>query len=181
MTLAPSDPEIVWVGTGEPNNRQSSTIGNGVYKSTDGGASWEHAGLADTHHIGRIVIHPADPATVYVAAVGRLWGASAERGVFRTTDGGKSWDKVLFIDDDTGVIDLAMDPVNPRVLYAAAYQRRRTPWGSVAAGRAAACTRRLTRARPGGASRTGCPRGRWAGLAWTSTGATARRLRDRAT
>ena len=129
VTLAPSDPEIVWVGTGEPNNRQSSTIGNGVYKSTDGGASWEHAGLADTHHIGRIVIHPADPATVYVAAVGRLWGASAERGVFRTTDGGKSWDKVLFIDDDTGVIDLAMDPVNPRVLYAAAYQRRRTPWG----------------------------------------------------
>ena len=129
VTLAPSDPEIVWVGTGEPNNRQSSTIGHGVYKSTDGGASWEHAGLADTHHIGRIVIHPTDPATVYVAAVGRLWGANAERGVFRTTDGGKSWDKVLFVDEDTGVIDLVMDPVNPRILYAAAYQRRRTPWG----------------------------------------------------
>ena len=129
VALAPSDPEIVWVGTGEPNNRQSSTIGGGVYKSTDGGASWEHAGLADTHHVGRIAIHPTDPATVYVAAVGHLWGANAERGVFRSSDGGRSWDKVLFIDADTGVIDLAMDPTNPRVLYAAAYQRRRTPWG----------------------------------------------------
>ena len=129
VTLAPSDPEIVWVGTGEANNRQSTTFGNGVYKSTDGGASWEHVGLEQTHHIGRIVIHPSDPATVYVAGGGHLWGANPERGVFKTSDGGNSWDKVLFIDADTGVSDLAMDPVNPRILYATAYQRRRTPWG----------------------------------------------------
>ena len=129
VTLAPSDPEIVWVGTGEPNNWQSSTFGNGVYKSVDGGASWPHVGLEETHHIGRIAIHPSDPATVYVAAVGHLWGPNPERGVYRTTDGGKSWTTVLFIDEDTGVTDLAMDPANPRVLYAAAYQRRRTAWG----------------------------------------------------
>ena len=129
VTLAPSDPEIVWVGTGEANNRQSTTFGNGVYKSTDGGASWEHVGLEQTHHIGRIVIHPSDPATVYVAGGGHLWGANPERGVFKTSDGGNSWDKVLFIDADTGVSDLAIDPVNPRILYATAYQRRRTPWG----------------------------------------------------
>ena len=129
VTLAPSDPEIVWVGTGEPNNRQSSTFGNGIYKSVDGGASWEHVGLGETHHVARIAIHPTDPATVYVAAVGHLWGPNPERGVYRTTDGGKSWDKVLYIDEDTGVTDLAIDPANPRILYAAAYQRRRTAWG----------------------------------------------------
>lgn len=129
IALAPSDPETVWVGTGEPNNRQSSTHGNGVYRSLDGGATWWHAGLADTHHIGRVVIHPRDPATVFVAAVGHLWGPNEARGVFRTTDAGKNWEKVLFIDEDTGVNDLAMDPANPRILYAAAYQRRRTPWG----------------------------------------------------
>ncbi|MAG71927.1 MAG: hypothetical protein QF463_07205 [Vicinamibacterales bacterium] len=134
VALAPSDPEIVWVGTGEPNNRQSSTVGRGVFKSTDGGASWDYVGLTDTHHIGRVAIHPSDPATVYVAAVGHLWGPNAERGVFRTSDGGKSWDTVLFIDEDTGVVDLAMDPTNPRILYAAAYQRRRTPWGFAGSG-----------------------------------------------
>ena len=129
IALAPSDPETVWVGTGEPNHRQSSTHGHGVYRSLDGGATWWHAGLADTHHIGRIVIHPRDPATVFVAALGHLWGPNDERGVFRTTDAGKTWENVLFIDEDTGVNDVAMDPANPRILYAAAYQRRRTPWG----------------------------------------------------
>src|SRR5437016_2315642 len=129
VTIAPSDPSVVWVGTGEANNRQSSSWGNGVYKSTDGGKTWQHMGLAETHHIARIVIHPTDPNTLYVAAVGRLWGPSKERGVYKTTDGGKTWSSVLFVNEDTGVTDLAMDPDSPGTLIAAAYQRRRTVFG----------------------------------------------------
>jgi len=129
VTLAPSDPSILWVGTGEPNNRQSSSWGNGVYKSTDAGTTWKNMGLKETHHIGRIVIHPSDPNTVYVAALGRLWGPNEERGVFKTTDGGQTWKKVLYLNEDTGVIDLAMNPESPGTLYAAAYQRRRTVFG----------------------------------------------------
>jgi len=129
ITLAPSDPSIVWVGTGEANNRQSSSWGNGVYKSTDGGATWQHMGLDGTMHIGRIAISPADPNTVYVAALGSLWGPSKDRGVYKTTDGGKTWNKVLFVNDDTGVSDIAMDPQSPGTLIAAAYQRRRTVYG----------------------------------------------------
>lgn len=129
MAIAPSDPSIVWVGTGEPNNRQSSSWGDGVYKSTDGGKTWKNAGLAATKHIGRIVIHPKNPDVVYLAALGHLWGPNAERGVFKTADGGKTWTQVLKINDDTGVSDIAMDPQSPDTLYAAAYQRRRTPYG----------------------------------------------------
>ena len=129
VTVAPSDPSIVWVGSGESNNRQSSSWGNGVYKSTDGGETWKHMGLDATRHIGRIVISPADPNTVYVAAAGSLWGPSKERGVYKTTDGGKSWSQVLFVNDDTGVNDIAMDPESPGTLIAAAYQRRRTVFG----------------------------------------------------
>src|SRR5439155_2177510 len=116
-------------GTGEANNRQSSSWGNGVYKSTDGGKTWQHMGLAETHHIARIVIHPTDPNTLYVAAVGRLWGPSKERGVYKSTDGGKTWSNVLFINEDTGVTDIAMDHQSPGTLIAAAYQRRRTVFG----------------------------------------------------
>ncbi len=129
VTVAPSDPSIVWVGTGEANNRQSSSWGNGVYKSTDGGKTWQHMGLADTHHIARIVIHPTDPNVVYVAAVGHLWGPSKERGLYKSTDGGKTWNNVLFINEDTGVTDVAMDHQSPGTLIAAAYQRRRTVFG----------------------------------------------------
>jgi photosystem II stability/assembly factor-like uncharacterized protein len=129
VTLAPSDPSIVWVGTGEQNNRQSSSWGNGVYKSTDAGKTWQNMGLKDSHHIGRIVIHPANPNVVYVAALGKLWGPNAERGVYKTSDGGKTWTQSLKINDDTGVVDIAMDPESPDILYAAAYQRRRTPFG----------------------------------------------------
>lgn len=134
VTLAPSDPSIVWVGTGEPNNRQSSSWGNGVYKSTDAGRTWRHAGLRETHHIGRIAIHPANPDIVYVAAVGRLWGPNKERGVFKTTDGGATWQHVLAINEDTGVVDLVLNPQSPDTVYAAAYQRRRTVFGFAGSG-----------------------------------------------
>ncbi len=129
ITLAPSDPSIVWVGSGEANNRQSSSWGNGVYKSTDGGKTWTNVGLKDSQHIGRIVIHPQSPDVVYVAALGHLWGANKERGVYKTTDGGRTWTQSLFINEDTGVVDVAMDPQSPDTLYAAAYQRRRTAFG----------------------------------------------------
>jgi photosystem II stability/assembly factor-like uncharacterized protein len=129
IALAPSDPSVVWVGTGEPNNRQSSSWGDGAYKSLDGGKTWQMMGLAATHHIGRIVIHPRNPDVVYVAALGHLWGPNPERGVYKTIDGGKTWSQVLKLNDDTGASDIAMDPVSPDTLYAAAYQRRRTPFG----------------------------------------------------
>lgn len=124
-----ADPDIVWVGTGEPNNRQSSTFGDGIYNSTDGGKTWKHMGLRDTQHIGRIVIDPVNPDVVYVAALGHLWGPNKERGLYKTTDGGLSWTNTLFINEDTGCVDVAMDPSNTDILYAAAYQRRRTAWG----------------------------------------------------
>ena len=129
VTVAPSNPNVVWVGTGEPNNRQSSPWGNGVYRSTDAGRTWTHLGLEDTHHIGRIRVHPRDPDVAYVAAVGHLWGPNPERGVYRTTDGGETWELVLFVDEDTGAIDLAMDMSDPKTLFAAMYQRRRRAWG----------------------------------------------------
>jgi len=129
IAIAPSDPSVVWVGTGEPNNRQSSSWGDGAYKSLDAGKTWQKTGLAATHHIGRIVIHPKNPDVVYVAGLGHLWGPNAERGVYKTTDGGKTWARVLKINDDTGVSDIAMDPESPDTLYAAAYERRRTPYG----------------------------------------------------
>ncbi|HTS26547.1 MAG TPA: hypothetical protein VMH81_11780 [Bryobacteraceae bacterium] len=129
VAVAPSNPSVVWVGTGEADNRQSSSWGDGVYKSTDGGRTWQKMGLEETRHVGKIVIHPSDPNTVYVAAVGHLWGSNPERGVFKTTDGGKSWTKVLYRDEHTGAIDLAMDPKDPSVLFAAMYQRQRKGWG----------------------------------------------------
>ena len=129
VAIAPSDPSVVWVGTGEPNNRQSSSWGDGIYKSLDAGKTWKRMGLGATHHIARIVIHPKNPDVVYVAAQGHLWGANPDRGVYKSSDGGKTWSQVLKINDDTGVTDIAMDPQSPDILYAAAYERRRTPFG----------------------------------------------------
>ena len=129
VAVAPSNPNVVWVGTGEPKNRQSSPWGNGVYRSTDAGRTWTHLGLEATHHIARMRVHPRDPDVAYVAAVGRLWGPNPERGVYRTTDGGRTWELVLHIDDDTGATELVMDPGDPRTLFAATYQRRRRAWG----------------------------------------------------
>ncbi len=127
VAVAPYDPKEIWVGTGERNSLRSNGWGDGVYKSTDGGKSWEHVGLEDTREIGRIAIHPTDTGTVYVAALGHLWGPNPERGVYKTTDGGKTWKKILFVDDTTGFVDLKMDPSDPDVLYAAAWHRLR--WG----------------------------------------------------
>ena len=129
IAIAPSNPSIVYVGMGEPNNRQSSSIGDGVYKSTDAGATWTHLGLADTQSIGRIAVHPKDPNIVFVAAVGHLFGPNEERGLYKSIDGGKTWEKSKYIDADTGFTDVAIDPVTPATVYAASYQRRRTWWG----------------------------------------------------
>ncbi len=123
--LSRSNPDVLYVGTGEANNRNSSPWGAGVFKSTDAGETWTHVGLTETRHIGRVVVHPTDPDVVYVAAMGHLWGANEERGVFKTTDGGRSWSKVLYFDDRTGVTDLTMDPVDSDILYAAAHERTR--------------------------------------------------------
>jgi len=127
--ISQSNPDVIYVGTGEPNNRQSSSFGAGIYKSVDGGRKFEYVGLKETQSIGRIVVHPKDPNIVYVAAVGHLFGPNAERGLYKTTDGGKTWTNTKFIDNDTGFIDVVMDPSNPNNLFAASYQRRRMPWG----------------------------------------------------
>lgn len=132
VAVAPSDPKVVWVGTGEANDRNSSSWGNGVYRSTDGGETWTHAGLAATRFIARVVVHPADPGTAWVAAAGDLWNAGRDRGLYKTTDAGKTWSKVLSApapyDDRVGAGEVALDPADPNVLYAALYARRRTPW-----------------------------------------------------
>jgi photosystem II stability/assembly factor-like uncharacterized protein len=129
VALAPSNPEIVYAGTGEQQNRQSTSYGNGVYRSDDGGGTWRHLGLEETRHIGRVRIHPSNADVAYVAALGNLWAPSQQRGVFKTTDGGRSWQKVLYVDENTGAVDLAMDSSDPNTLYAATYQRQRRAWG----------------------------------------------------
>jgi photosystem II stability/assembly factor-like uncharacterized protein len=129
VAVHPRDTAVVWVGTGERASRQSSGWGDGVYKSLDGGETWQNMGLRDSKHIGRIRLHPDDPDVVFVAAMGHLWGPNEERGLYRTTDGGQSWERVLHVDEDTGVVDVSIDPANPQILYAASYQRRRRPYG----------------------------------------------------
>lgn len=128
VAIAPSDPNIVWVGTGEANIFRSSQAGIGVYKSTDGGKTWKHMGISDTYTIARIVIHPTNPDIVYVAASGHEWTDNSERGVYKTTDGGNTWKKILYVNERTGAIDLVMDPTNPDILYASTWQRIRKKW-----------------------------------------------------
>ena len=128
IALAPSDPRIVWVGTGEANILRSSAAGAGVYKSVDGGASFRYMGLADTQHIARILVHPRNPDIVYVASPGHEYTFSPDRGVYKTTDGGKTWNKIFYKGEKTGVIDLAMDPSNPDILYAGTAERLRYRW-----------------------------------------------------
>jgi photosystem II stability/assembly factor-like uncharacterized protein len=128
VAVAPSNPDIVWVGSGDNTLTRSAYYGNGVYKSTDGAKTWQHVGLEDTQHIARIVVHPTNPDIVWVAAPGHLFSPNAERGVFKTTDGGHTWKKSLYIKNDTGAIDMVIDPRDPNVLYAAMYEGMRYPW-----------------------------------------------------
>jgi photosystem II stability/assembly factor-like uncharacterized protein len=162
VTIAPSDANVVWVGTGEANLRNSTYYGNGVYRSLDGGATWEHRGLDESHHIGRVLIHPTDPDTVYVAAQGHLYSENPERGIFKTTDGGASWELSLGVTLDgraIGATEVMMDPGDPDTLYAVTYDRQRFPWSFRVAGPgsgiyksedAGASWRQLTRGLPGG-------------------------------
>src|SRR5215472_9420997 len=129
IAVARTNPDVVWAGTGEANTRQSSSWGDGVYKSTDAGKTWTNMGLKDTRSINRVLVDPVNPDIVFVAAAGHLWGPNAERGIFKTTDGGKTWKKTLFVDDSTGANDIVMEPGNPRVLYASMYQHERKSWG----------------------------------------------------
>ena len=124
----------IWVGSGEANSSRSSYAGTGIYKSTDEGKSWTHLGLPETHHIGRILLHPDDPNTAWVAALGHLYSSNPERGLYKTNDGGKSWDRILYAGPETGVVDLVMEPGNPDVLYAATWQRERRAWNFVESG-----------------------------------------------
>jgi len=128
LALAPSRPDIVWVGTGEAYCARSSNSGDGVYKSEDGGRTWRSAGLKDSHHIARVIIHPANPDVVFVAAMGHLFSTNTERGVFKTEDGGQTWEKSLYIDEKIGAVDLAMVRSDPLILYAALYEKTRLPW-----------------------------------------------------
>jgi photosystem II stability/assembly factor-like uncharacterized protein len=144
IALAPGNPDVVWVGTGESNVRNSVSFGDGVYKSTDGGKNWQHMGLKNTEHISAIAINPQNPDIVYVGALGHAFAPNDERGVFMTTDGGKSWTKTLYIDKEHGVSDLEIDPTNPNILYAGMWSFERKPGRIAAAVKRAVCSSRST-------------------------------------
>ncbi|MEM7316592.1 MAG: glycosyl hydrolase, partial [Planctomycetota bacterium] len=128
VTLDPQNPSVVWVGSGENNSQRSVSFGDGVYRSRDGGKHWENVGLKQSEHIGMIAVDPTDSNVVYVAAQGPLWNAGGDRGLYKTVDGGKSWERVLHISEDTGVNEVHIDPRDSNTLYASAYQRRRRVW-----------------------------------------------------
>ncbi len=134
IAVAPSDPNVVYVGTGESCIRGNISYGDGMYKSVDGGKTWTHIGLEDSQHIAKVIVHPQNPDVVYVAALGHAYGPNEMRGVFRSNDGGKSWQKILFKDNKTGAIDLVFDPNNPHILFAAMWEAQRTPWSLVSGG-----------------------------------------------
>jgi photosystem II stability/assembly factor-like uncharacterized protein len=134
VAVAPSDPNVVWVGMGSACIRGNTSAGDGVYRSTDAGRSWYHVGLPEAGQIGRIAVHPTDPDTAWVAALGHAFGPNRERGVYRTRDGGRSWENVLWVSDEAGAVDLALDPSNPRIVYATTWQAVRKPWDMISGG-----------------------------------------------
>ncbi|MBL7808612.1 MAG: hypothetical protein JNN28_12385, partial [Saprospiraceae bacterium] len=134
IAIDQNKPETIWVGTGESNMRNSVAIGLGLYKTTDAGRNWTRVGLENSEHISKILLHPTDPNTLYVAVPGKLWSDSPDRGLYKTTDGGKTWEKVLYTDEKTGCADIIMDPRNPDVLLASMWQFRRTPYSFVSGG-----------------------------------------------
>lgn len=161
IAVADADARILYVGTGENNSSRSSYSGTGIFKTTDGGATWAHVGLADSHHIGRVLVDPRDANVVYVAALGHLYTENAERGVFKTTDGGQTWTRTLFVDERSGAIDLVQDPQRPDILYAATWEKARAPWNFLESGPgsgvwkstdAGATWKRLTAGLPSGAT-----------------------------
>ena len=157
LAIAPSDTQQVWAGTGEPNSRNSIDPGGGIYKSTDGGITWTLKGLEKTEAIGRIVVHPTNPNTVFVAALGATWKSNPERGLYRTTDGGNTWQLVKFISDKAGFIDVAINPKNPNVLFAASWERYRTPYSLKSGGPGSA----LWKSTDGGTTWTEVKGGGW--------------------
>ncbi|MBO0726757.1 MAG: hypothetical protein J2P52_14230, partial [Blastocatellia bacterium] len=128
LAVAPSNPNVIYVGTGEADVRSQISYGNGMYKSTDAGKTWAHIGLDDTRQIGRVIVDPKNPDVVFVAALGHVYGPNPDRGVFRSRDGGKTWEKVLFKNENVGAADLAFDPQDARIIYASLWNTRRTPW-----------------------------------------------------
>ena len=128
IAVADSDPNVIYAGSGEACIRGNISFGDGVYKSTDAGKTWTNVGLKDTRHIGDVIIHPTNPDVVFVAALGHAYGPNSDRGIFRTRDGGRTWEKVLYLDDRTGGVEVVFDPHNPHVLFAAMWEGWRTPW-----------------------------------------------------
>ena len=178
IAVAPSNPDVVYVGGGEFAIRGNVSHGDGVWKTTDGGKTWTNIGLNDTRQIAKVRVHPTNPDLVYVAAQGHVWGPNSERGIFRSKDGGKSWAKVLFKDDSTGAADLAMDPTNPNVMYAGFWQAHRKPWMLVSGGKGSG----LYKTTDGGDTWTeitrnaGLPAGMWGNIGISVSGANPRRL-----
>ncbi|MFO0093714.1 MAG: WD40/YVTN/BNR-like repeat-containing protein [Gemmatimonadaceae bacterium] len=178
IAVAPSNPDVVYVGGGEFAIRGNVSHGDGMWKTTDGGKTWANIGLNDTRQISKVRVHPANPDIASVGALGHVWGPNAERGVFRTRDGGKTWQKVLFRDDSTGVVDLVMDPNNPNVLYAGFWQAHRKPWMLVSGGKGSG----LFKTTDGGDTWTeitknpGLPTGTWGNIGISVSGANSNRL-----
>jgi photosystem II stability/assembly factor-like uncharacterized protein len=178
IALYEKDPNIMYVGLGEPQMRQSVSWGDGMYKTVDGGETWEHLGLDEARTISKVIIHPDNPDVVYVASMGHVWGPSPERGVFKTTDGGKTWDKVLFKSDRTGAIDLIMSPEDPNILFAGLWEFERRAWGAKTAGPEGG----LWKSADGGDTWTeitrneGMPAGMWGRLGLTMSAADPKRV-----
>lgn len=177
LAVAPSDPNVVWAGTGETFIRANISIGNGVYKSTDAGKTWHHMGLTDTGRIGRVIIHPTDPDTVYVAALGHCYGPQKDRGVFRTQDGGTTWEQVLFVSEEAGASDMVMDPNNPRILFAGTWEMSVNTWSRRSGGPGSG----LWNSRDGGDTwqrleGNGLPKPPWGKIGLTMSAADSRRV-----